>query len=217
MNRRVISLIGISGVSLFAIASVVGGLLVENYSFVSQYISESYAIDTEYGMVLRTFGYIPSGILITLFCFLAYRKFPSSSLIKSGFYGLSIFYGIATIMTGFFPCDSGCNPDFVNPSVSQIIHSLVGMLTYAFVPISIVLIGLGLKRSPGYSRLSQKAIIYGVVSGALVILLLSNPASNYIGLIQRGIESLFIIWVITCAIELIKPTKDKMHSNLSSA
>ncbi|MEM9833963.1 MAG: DUF998 domain-containing protein [Bacteroidota bacterium] len=213
MNRKTISLIGISGVSLFAITSVVGGLLLENYSFISQYISESFAIDTQYGIVLRTLGYIPSGILITLFCFLAYKKFPSSSLTRSGFYGLSVFYGIATIIIGIFPCDSDCNPNFIDPSVSQIIHNLVAILTYTLVPISTILIGLGLKQSPNYKGLSRKAIIYGIVSGAFVILLLSNPTSNYIGLIQRAIESLFIIRIITCAIELIRP----IRSNSSPA
>jgi len=215
MDRKVISLIGILGVSLFAIASVVGGLLVENYSFLSQYISESYAIDTEYGVALRTFGYIPSGILIAVFCFLAYREFPSSSLTKSGFYGLGIFYGVATTITGFFPCDSGCNPGFVNPSVSQIIHNLVGMLTYTFAPICIILIGLGLRQSPDYGKLSRKAITYGTVSMLFVIFLLSNPASNYIGITQRIIESLFVIWIVTCAIELIdNPQQMKTHSSL---
>ncbi|MEM9675381.1 MAG: DUF998 domain-containing protein [Cyclobacteriaceae bacterium] len=204
MNGKVISFIGILGVGLFVTASLAGGLLLENYSFISQYISESYAIDTEYGLVLRTFGYIPSGILITTFCLLAYRKFPPTSPTKAGFYGLSIFYGIATVITGFFPCDSGCNPDLVNPSVAQLIHNLAGILTYSFAPISIILIGLGLKRSPGYNRLSLQAMAYGGGSILLVILLLSDPTSAYIGLIQRMIEALFVLWVVTCAIALRK-------------
>ncbi len=67
MNNKTTFLIGIIGVSLFVVSSVLGGFLIENYNMASQLISESYAIDTEYGIILRIFGYIPSGILITLF------------------------------------------------------------------------------------------------------------------------------------------------------
>jgi len=48
MNNKLTFLIGIVGASLFIISSVLGGLLIDNYSIISQYISESYAIDTEY-------------------------------------------------------------------------------------------------------------------------------------------------------------------------
>ena len=51
MSNKLTFFIGILGVGLFVVAAVVGGLLMENYSVTSQYISETYAIDTEYGMV----------------------------------------------------------------------------------------------------------------------------------------------------------------------
>lgn len=212
MRNKFTFFIGILGVGLFAVTSFVGGYLIEDYSVLSQYISETYAIDTEYGKVLRIFGYIPSGILIALFGYLGATYFQSSKLTKAGFYGLGIFYGLATILVGFFPCDSGCNKDFINPSVSQIIHNLIGFLTYVFVPISIILIGLGLKQLPNYKRLSLKAITYGAFSILFVFVLFSNPNSAYLGLYQRVIESLFVIWIITCAIAIknIIPTNNKL-------
>ena len=85
MNNKRTFLIGILGVSLFVISSIAGGLLIENYNILNQFISESYAIDTEYGIFLRIFGYIPSGILITLFCFLGARYFHPSKIIQIGF------------------------------------------------------------------------------------------------------------------------------------
>ena len=86
MNNKLTFLIGIVGASLFIISSILGGLLIDNYSIISQYISESYAIDTEYGMVLRTFGYIPSGIFIAIFCFTVVRFFAPTKLLNIGFY-----------------------------------------------------------------------------------------------------------------------------------
>ena len=202
MSNKLTFFVGVLGVSLFIVVAIVGGFLIEDYSVTSQYISETYAIDTEYGMVLRTYGYIPSGILLTLFTFVAYKKFPQSRLTKIGFYGLAVFYGMATILVGFFPCDSGCNKQFIDPSISQVIHNLTGFLTYIFVPVSLILIGIGLQKFPMYKRLSIQGIAYGILSALFVYLLFSDANSEYIGLYQRVVESVFVIWIITCAIAI---------------
>ena len=199
MSNKLTFFIGILGVSLFVVSSIVGGFLIESYSVTSQFISETYAIDTEYGMVLRSFGYIPSGILLTIFAFVGFKKFPQSKLTKIGFYGLGVFYGIATVIVGFFPCDSGCNKQFIDPSISQVIHNLTGLLTYIFVPMSIILIGIGLKKSQNFNRLSMQGITYGIISLLFVYLLFSDSNSEYIGLYQRIVETVLIIWIITCA------------------
>lgn len=209
MSNKGTFFIGIVGISLFVVSSIVGGVLIENYSLTSQYISETYAIDTQYGIILRSFGYIPSGILLAIFCFLGHKYFQPSKLTKIGFYGLGIFYGLGTIIVGFFPCDSGCNRAFIDPSISQIIHNLSGFLTYLFVPISIILIGIGLKKLPNYDRLSIQAITFGIISMLFVYLLFSDSESEYIGLYQRIIETIFIIWIILCAIAI----KNKIPSN----
>lgn len=202
MKSKLIFLIGIFGVGLFIITSIVGGFLIKDYNMFSQLISETYAIDTEYGLFLRTFGHIPSGILITLFCLLGSTYFQVSKLVKIGFFGIAIFYGVATIIVGVFPCDSGCNKEFVNPSNSQIIHNLIGMLTYIFVPICMFLIGIGLRKSSNYNTFSLQSIICGITSVLVVFLLVSNPNSTYIGLYQRMVESVFIVWIIFCAITI---------------
>lgn len=168
MNNKITSLIGILGVSLFVVSSIIGGFLIEDYNILSQYISESYAIDTEYGKILRTFGYIPSGILIALFCFLGVRYFQPSKLLKTGFYGIGIFYGLATVVVGIFPCDSGCNKELINPSSSQLIHNFVGLLTYLFVPVFMILIGFGLKKTPNNKTFSLQSIAFGVISILLI-------------------------------------------------
>jgi len=204
MSNKLLFVVGILGVSLFVLASTLGGILIESYSLTTQYISETYAVDTEYGIVLRAFGYIPSGILITLFCFRGFKFFEPSKLTKTGFYLLGIFYGIATIVVGIFPCDKGCNKEFIDPSISQIIHSLTGLLTYLFVPISIIIIGVGLRKSKGYHSLSKIGTICGLISIVFVGLLMFDPSTNYAGLFQRVIEGIFIVWIIACSIFIKK-------------
>jgi len=199
MSNKSIFFIGVLGVSLLAASFIIGGLLIENYDIVSQFISESYAIDTEYGLLLRIFGYIPSSILITLFCFLAVKYFQPTILIKIGFYGIGIFYGVASLVTGIFPCDSGCNKELINPSFSQLTHNFAALLMYVFVPINIIITGIGLKRLANYNRLSIIAITSGIISILFVYLLFSDITSEFLGLYQRIIESVFIIWILTCA------------------
>ncbi|MFT7628138.1 MAG: hypothetical protein ACI9OS_001793 [Ulvibacter sp.] len=206
MNNRLTFFIGIVGVSLFTFCAVVGGFLIEDYSVISQYISESYAIDTEYGIILRGYGYIPSGILISIFCFRLSKMFPPSKLTKIGFYAFGVFYGIATIVVAIFPCDTLCNPEFIDPSISQVIHNLAGALTYLFVPLSILLIGVGLKQDPKYNRLSRLGIIYGILSLLFVFILFSDATSQFKGLYQRIIEMVFIFWIVSCALAIKNKT-----------
>ena len=209
MKHKITFLIGIVGVSLFVISSILGGLLIENYSVMSQYISESYAIDTEYGKILRIIGYIPSGFLIALFCFLAVRYFQSSKQLKIGFYGIGVFYGLATIVVAIFPCDSGCNKELIDPSSSQLIHNFVGSLTYLFVPIFMILIGSGLKKTSN-KWFSLQSILLGALSILFVYMLVANPNSKFIGIYQRMVEMLFVMWIIFCALAIKKSTFNKV-------
>ena len=213
MSNKLVFWTGILGVTFFAVASFLGGFQFDNYNPISQYISETMAVDTPYGKVLRFFGYIPSGVLLTIFSFAGLKKFPASKLTKIGFWGLGIFYGIATIIIGLFPCDKGCNKELVDPSISQIIHNLTGLLTYLFVPVSIIIIGIGLRQSKKYDELSKIAIICGLICILFIGLLLSNPLTNYAGLFQRIIEGTFIIWIIVCSIFIKKSKQPDTNTN----
>ncbi len=202
MNTTRTFWIGIIGVCLFVLMAIVGGLLIEGYNPVSQLISESYAIDTRYGGYLRAIGYIPSGILIALFCFKAASYFRDYKLSRVSILGIGLFYGLGTVIVAIFPCDSGCNTDLLNPSISQLIHNLMGFLTYLFVPVCILLAGIGTNKSGHLKKFSKQSLILGFVSFALVGLLIGAGDSDYLGLIQRLIEATFVFWVFSCAFTL---------------
>ncbi|WP_304417127.1 DUF998 domain-containing protein [Profundicola chukchiensis] len=202
MNHKSIFVIGIIGVLLFVASCVAGGLLIEDYSVSRQFISETFAIDTAYGFWLRFLGYIPSGILLTWFCFLVVRYFPSSSMIKVGFYGVGIFYGIGTVVVSIFPCDSGCNPEFINPSMSQVIHNLSALMIYTFVPISIIIAGIGLIKFSNYKTFAYISFALGLLSSVFVFIFTSNLTSAYVGLYQRMIELLILAWIVVCAFKI---------------
>ena len=202
MNNKTVSNLGFIGISLLLFTLFFGGQLIENYDITNQFISESYAIDTKHGFFLRLLGYIPSGIIIALFCFLGEKYLDPKLVVKIGFYGIGIFYGLGTTFTGIFPCDSGCNKELLNISSSQIIHNITALLMYLFVPFLIILIGLAIRKTR--YRFSIQSTILGLFSLIFVYLFGSELLGEYVGLYQRIIEIIFALWIILCSVEIKK-------------
>jgi hypothetical protein len=200
MNKTITFWFGIFGVLLFVIPSILGGFQIENYSHIQQFISEGFAIDTPYGIYIRLFGYIPSGILITLFGFSALKFLPKSNLLKIGLIGFAVFYGIGNIVVGIFPCDSGCNKELINPSISQIIHNISGALTYLITPLCLILIGIASRKWQNKNSISTLSLICGLIALLFSFLISSDPTGNYIGLFQRIIEGSILFWLIHFAL-----------------
>ncbi len=199
MSKTTTFWLGLLGAVLFIIPSVLGGFQFDDYSHISQFISESYAFGTPYGTYMRVLGYVPSGILITLFSFSVLKFIPKTTSTKIGLMGFGVFYGIGTIIVGLFPCDTGCNREFINPSISQIIHNLSGALTYVLVPICLIIIGFAAKNWSNGKALSKKSIICGAIAFVFSMLLTSEPNGNYIGLYQRLTEGSILFWLINFA------------------
>lgn len=192
--KNIVFISGIFGALLFIATSIMGGAQIEGYSFVGQYISESYAEGLPNVLYLR-YLFILSGILLTIFGFLAPKFLPKSSLTVAGFSVFALFYGIGTVATSYFPCDFGC-PSDNDISLSQFIHNISGFLTYTIIPVSLIVIGLSLKKNAKTKRLSKVSIISGLIAVVFVMLLFGNPGGNLIGLFQRIIESSILLWVI---------------------
>jgi hypothetical protein len=202
LNQKTIFICGIFGAAFFVTASLLAGLIAENYNPLSQLISESMSEDRPYSKEIRYFGYIPSGILLTIFAFAAPVNMPASKQIRLSFYGIALFYGLATITVGIFPCEAGCNKEMINPGVAQVIHNLSGLFTYIGMPLCLLLIGFGLKKANTRARLSRVSILLGFSSAFFILILFASPLSPYAGLIQRIIEGIFVLWIIGCAISI---------------
>ena len=197
MKRQVAFWSGLIGASLFVITSIIAGLQIEGYNFISQYISESYATGIPNSGYLKNL-FIISGICLAIFGWSATLNFKGYKSIQISFFLFAIFYGLGTITTGFFPCDYGC-PSSAEVSVSQFIHNATGFLTYVIVPFSLIGVGLASKKLPSASELSKVSLICGALSLAFVIILFGNPQGPYIGLFQRIIEGSILFWVMFTA------------------
>lgn len=185
----------IVGAGLFALTAIVSGFQFDDYSHLSQYISEAYATGTPFGPQLRWAGYIPSGILLALFGFTAARA-SAGRLTAVGLLGVGVFYGLGTVVVSLFPCDPGCNLELVDPSASQVVHSIATLLTYTFVPLSLLLTGLGLRLRSTRKRLASVSLLAGALSALFVGLLFFNPTGDLVGLFQRIIEGSILSWIV---------------------
>lgn len=187
------------GVLFFVTATVLAGFQFSAYSHISQLISESYAIGTPYGIQLRFLGFLPSGIFIAAFAFYATQKLPKSTSTTLGFIGLGVFYGMGTIVVSLFPCDSGCGKELVEPSLSQLIHNLTGLLTYLIVPVCLLILGIAAQKWKNGKFVSYSGIAFGITAILFVGIFSSDLQSEYIGLYQRIIEASVLTWIIICS------------------
>ncbi len=199
MKSQTVFWLGILGVLLFIVSAVLAGNEIPEYNIVSQFLSESVAAGTKNGLFYRLFGEILSGILFFFFAWNAKNFFPKNKWMFFGFFGITVFYGLGTIIVGIFPCDEGCNREWIDPTFSQIVHNISGLLTYVFVPLSMLLIGFGTKNILKYKNYSKCTVAFGVIAMYMTSRLLVNPLGEYVGLYQRILESMILFWIIITA------------------
>lgn len=212
MTKSTVSNIGIAGVVLFVVAAISGALLIPGFSQVSQFISESYAIDTKYGLYLRVLGYIPSGILMLFFGFAAVKHVPKNKAATIALRGIGLFYGGGTILTGVFPCDAGCNQEMILPSIAQFIHSITGLFTYITVPFFVIMLGFAAAKWKDIKYSGKLILLCGFVSLVFAVVFFSQLNSPFGGLIQRTLEGSILLALLLTALYLKKePTNEKVN------
>lgn len=111
--------------------TVLGGANFPNYSHASQFISELGATGAPHEMLIRFTGFLPAGVFLWLFSLGAFLLLPRSRLTTFGLIGIFLYAG-GYVVAAFFPCDLGCRP--VQPSTSQVIHNLFGLIGYVAAP-----------------------------------------------------------------------------------
>ncbi len=191
---------GLLGVFIFTASTILGGIQVAGYSHISQLISESYAMGTPYGFQLRFFGFLPSGFCFAAFAYYAFKALPPTAYSKFGFMGVGIFYGVATIIVSLFPCDKDCNKEMVDPSLSQLIHNLTGLLTYLIVPLSVLVLGIAARKWVNANYVSIMGIVCGLTAILFVAIFSSDMNSKVAGMYQRIIEGAVLLWIVICAL-----------------
>ena len=182
------------GVASVVLLTILGGAAFPGYSHTSQFISELGATGAPHGALIRFGGFLPAGVFLCLFVVGAFKVLPRSHITTLGLAGIAI-YASGYIAAAFFPCDSGCRP--VQPSFSQIVHNLFGLVGYLLAPLSLFALGWSARNWPGGTHLTALAFVAAVIT--LAGLLALDPGFPYVGVVQRVIEASVLLWVIICA------------------
>jgi len=188
---------GIIGPVIYAIVLFVLSLLWEDYSPVSQSMSELGAANAPHSFFMNVFGFLLLGIFLVIFGFVLKNFVYGSWQARIGS-ALIVFGGIGLIIVSFFPTDIG-----------RTTTSLTGLLHDIWATISSNAITLGILSYSFHFREDYKWQRYWIfsLSISLVVFLISpfplfdfyNP---FLGLIQRIGMGLALFWiaVISCKV-----------------
>lgn len=183
--------------ALFVVVpTVLVAIATPDYSHVSQFISELGAAGAPYASAMNLLGFLPAGLAALAFVYAAWKVFPRSVLWTLGLLGVAA-YALGYLVAVPFPCDLGCRPE--QPSLSQVIHNLGGLLGYGLAPFSLLALCLATRRWNDAGRLTIWAAVASVVS--LVGLLTLSPESPWVGISQRLIEASMLGWIVLCGLQ----------------
>ena len=175
------------------VPTILVALATPDYSHVSQFISELGAREAPLATAMNLLGFLPAGMAAMVFVVAAWKVLPRSTFLVFGLFGV-VAYAAGYLVAVPFPCDPGCRPE--EPSVSQIVHNLGGLLGYGLAPITLLLLSRATWTWNGARRLSRWALVGSIVS--LVGLLTMSPESPWVGVSQRLIEAAMLGWIVLC-------------------
>ena len=83
----------------------------------------------------------------------------------------------------------------------------MGSLTYLFVPICLIAIGIKTRKWNNYNRFSNLSLVTGFLALLFVGILFAQPDGNLKGLNQRVIEGSILLWILYASIKALKSNK----------
>lgn len=168
-------------VAMYLLMLLGGAALKPGYSPLSQYISELGATSSAHARLISLFGFIPVGVLAALLLLALSGKVPVTGASRVG-YWLLMFEPLAWIGSALAPCDLGCP---VNGSLSQSLHTLLGVFTYLGTALGLIL----LATTPAL-RPSTRVLWIALAALWLLLFVLMglDPLQPWRGLLQRLAE-----------------------------
>lgn len=185
-NRvKLARVLAVASVVYAAAFYIVGGALMPNYSHASHFISELNATGTPWAQELSLFGFLPLGLVLAAFLWVAYPAAHVSGASRAGFL-LLWSQPLAFIGAAVAPCDPGCPAD---GSLLQQIHNLLGVVTYFAAAFGLFLLSFHSRLATTGRWFFRAAAISWL---GLFILMLVPELSPVRGLLQRLADA--ILW-----------------------
>lgn len=193
--KRLTMIAALLGASWVLALTIIGGALSPGYEHASQFISELGAKGAPNAQAINYAGFLPAGILITSFAFLAWLALPRSLPMSLGMLGIALF-ALGYLVAAFYPCDAGCRPQ--EPSIEQTIHNFFGLAGYVTAPLTLFLLAWSARKWPQGGALALLGALLG--TSALAALVSLSPDFAYVGAAQRALEASVLLWVVACGL-----------------
>lgn len=176
------------------VLTLLGGAFYPDYSHSSQFISELGARQAPHEQLVRWGGFLPAGVFMLVFVLAAFKVLPRSVPSTLGLSGIAV-YALGYVAAAFYPCDPGCRP--AAPSISQLIHNIVGLAGYLLAPLSLAALAWSARRWPGGRSLAAAGFV-AATSALLGLMTMLSPEFSYVGLSQRLLELSVLVWIVMC-------------------
>ncbi|MDP3401107.1 MAG: DUF998 domain-containing protein [Brevundimonas sp.] len=188
----------VAGLGILAIAVVWAGSVYPGYDHARQFMSELGASGAVTGAEVSRWGFVPNGLLITVFSVLAAWILRRSALAVTACLLLA-GNGIGMTGAGIYPCDFECSRS--DPSAAALLHDLFGGLGYLNAIVGVGLAALWARQSeaPWLAPLGVGVLIvslvgfYGVVAEVALM-----------GLFQRAMEAALAVFMLALGWALVK-------------
>lgn len=199
---RLASAAGILGAAWIVTATIVGGAMTPAYNHATQFISELGARGAPFANEMSWLGFLPAGVLTSLFALFAAAALPRSAGAWLGFFGLFLF-ALGYLVAAFYSCEDNCRP--ASPDFEQTVHTAFGLAGYLGAPAFMVSLGVAARRWPNAAAVSLVAFAAATTSLAALALMLS-PDFAYPGAAQRLLEAGVLSWILVCSFYLRRET-----------
>jgi len=196
---RLAAIAGILGPILYAVVIVVIGALQSGYSHISQSMSELGAVDAPYKLVINTLGFPLLGLFMIAFAIGIDLGMERNRASRVG-PALIIISGLSLILTGVFPCDTGCI-DITWTGTTHSVFATISAISFSIAPIFIAIRQWSDTRWRRYIAFSW---LIAIITLLLSILYSMEIFESYVGLMQRVSMGLPLLWMEVMSIKQLR-------------
>jgi uncharacterized protein DUF998 len=212
LSQRILCSFGLIAPVWMLIGVGYSATIYPGYSHVHQVMSELHATGSPIAAIAPFINHYPLAILFSGFGYFVTTVFDHWLARLTGL--LIIVHGVATFTAGYFPCDTGCNPD--EPSTSQLLHGFSGLgilLTLLIAPAIWCFISKRELQQRWFGWLSACVVV-----GQLLLMFPTYQALNsgeYVGLYQRLAYSMPLLWLLVFAVVLLCKSREARFGRLT--
>ncbi|MGV9009729.1 DUF998 domain-containing protein [Brevundimonas sp.] len=190
--------IALLGVGVLLVAVVWGGAVYPDYDHARQFMSELGATGAVTQSKVNAWGYIPNGLLITVFSLLAAWILKRSALAVA-FCLLLAGNGVGMMGAGVYPCDFECSRS--DPSAAALLHDLFGGLGYLCA-----ILGVGLAALWAWKNSAPRLATTGLIALIVSIVGFYGVVAEVElqGLFQRAMEGALATFMLSLGWALMK-------------